>query len=71
MKKKDLIAKLYSRAIICFSTSIDSKYEEKYQEIGKAYISLAEEVSRNQISFSSYKEKLEKLERHTRTFKRR
>ena len=71
MKRKELIDKIYSRAIICFDTSVGSQYEEKYQEVGRDYLSLAEEVSRNQISFSSFKEKLERLERHTRTLKRR
>lgn len=67
MNKEQLIDKLYSRAIIYLNNSIDFEYEDEYRKIGRAYVFLAKEVSRNQISFSTLAEKIKKLEQYTRT----
>ena len=67
MNREQLIDKLYFRAIIYFNNSINFEYEDEYQRVGRAYVFLAKEVSKNQISFSTLAEKIKKLEQYTRT----
>ncbi len=66
MEKYKLIDRLHKKAVMYFNISIDSLYEAKYQEIGKAYFSLAEEIIMNQVKASDLREKLSNLEKEAK-----